>query len=163
MIEKECYCGIKFETTEAEIKRGGGKYCSENCYHKSRCGKRSTNWKGGRKINRDGYIELYKPDHPNSDIMGYVKEHVFIMSEFLRRKLEKGEVVHHIDEIRDNNDIDNLELMLRGEHVRLHNKNRVMSDSHRLAISKSKKSISHLIKRNSKGQFLKGAKYGKPE
>ena len=60
------------------------KYCSKSCYHKSRVGKRSSNWKGGRKIN-NGYVLLHKPEHPSSDPHGYVYEHRVVMEEYLGR------------------------------------------------------------------------------
>lgn len=160
-VNKTCLqCGGEFKTTNAEIKKGGGKYCSKQCYHKSRTGKRSTNWKGGRKKNSRGYIELYKPNHPNSDCAGYVKEHVYIASKRLGRPMRRGDVVHHKNGKVADNRIENLEVMTRGQHTHIHLKNRPFSPEHCQKISEAKKAIVHLLQRNNAGQFIKGASYG---
>lgn len=76
------------------------------------------------KIDRDGYIAIYMPEHPNSNKKHYIYEHHKIMSEFLGRPLEKGEVVHHIDRNRKNNNITNLILFSsNSEHMKTHYKN----------------------------------------
>lgn len=52
-------------------------------------------------------------------------EHVLVMEEYLGRPLEPDECVHHCDEQKKHNPIENLELMLRTEHTRMHFYNRV--------------------------------------
>lgn len=47
-------------------------------------------------------------------------EHIVVMEEALGRKLEKNEVVHHIDGNKENNDISNLMVMDYREHARMH-------------------------------------------
>jgi len=49
-----------------------------------------------------------------------VLAHRHIMEEHLGRKLEKNEVVHHIDFNKKNNSIENLMVMTDSEHNRLH-------------------------------------------
>lgn len=66
----------------------------------------------GKTITGEGYVKLWKPDHPNSQSKGYIMEHVFVMSEALGRPLERHESVHHIDGDRENNDLSNLQLRL---------------------------------------------------
>lgn len=46
--------------------------------------------------------------------------HVVIMEYLIGRKLYPNEVVHHINGIRTDNSIENLELMTRSEHARHH-------------------------------------------
>ncbi len=58
----------------------------------------------------DGYVELVKRDHPNVRSGGRVLEHVFVMSEHLGRPLHRHESVHHLNGVRDDNRIENLEL-----------------------------------------------------
>lgn len=67
-----------------------------------------------------GYIMLRRPDHPNADSKGYVREHILVMEEHLGRYLTGDEVVHHIDRDKSNNDLCNLQLMTRSEHSRYH-------------------------------------------
>lgn len=70
---------------------------------------KSGSWKGGR-VKQGGYIKVKAASHPNANVAGYVSEHTKIMSEFLGRPLVKGENVHHINGVRDDNRLENLEL-----------------------------------------------------
>jgi len=71
-------------------------------------------WKGGKRFNGD-YIEIYKPEHPNSH-KGYILEHRFVMENHLGRYLERWEWVHHKNGIKDDNRIENLEIVLATKH-----------------------------------------------
>lgn len=100
------------------------RYCSESCYHKNRprLGPNSPHWKGGRRKNGKGYISIRQPEHcmaPKGS-NGYVLEHRFIMSNYLKRPLKNTEVVHHINGIKTDNRIENLIVTLRTEHSRHH-------------------------------------------
>jgi hypothetical protein len=77
-------------------------------------GKKSVNWKGGRYL-RGGYIAKYCPEHPKN-VGSYVFEHRLIMEEYLGRYLEPWEFVHHRNGIKDDNRIENLEIMTKKVH-----------------------------------------------
>lgn len=154
-------CGNCFTTTGAEVRRGGGKYCCRECYHKSRIGKRSPNWRGGKKTGSGGYVEIYKPNHQNADCMGYIKEHRLVMSEELGRPLLSTELVHHINENRADNRIENLALMNIGDHISHHHSGKRVGEKTRLLLSRIKKKNSCFIKRKPNGQFLGGVSYGR--
>ena len=86
---------------------------------KARKGKHSGNWKGGRIKDKKGYILLYKPEHPNAVVgrtHGYVYEHRFVMAEHLGRALTSKEFVHHKNAIKDDNRLENLELLTHNVH-----------------------------------------------
>jgi len=87
----------------------------------ARKGKRSLGWKGGRRKDNLGYIQIWKPKHPNANTIGYVYEHRLVMAEYLGRPLKPYELVHHINDIKDDNRIENLQLVNHKEHKRLHN------------------------------------------
>ena len=80
-------------------------------------GPKHPNWKGGRKKSR-GYILVYLPSHPFSMKNRYIREHRLVMEKHLGRYLTPKEVVHHKNEIRDDNRIENLELCdSSGRHI----------------------------------------------
>lgn len=70
-------------------------------------------WRGGRRMRRDGYVELWTPE-------GVQLEHRVVMEKHLGRALEASEIVHHRDGNKSNNAIENLELMTQREHARHH-------------------------------------------
>lgn len=77
---------------------------------------------GFKKISYDGYPEIYiGKDYPYR-VGGYrsIREHVYLMECFLKRGLVKGEIVHHIDGDKQNNDMSNLFLTTVAVHNKLH-------------------------------------------
>ena len=79
----------------------------------------------GHKKNRvDGYVAIYYPSHPKSDKTGYIMEHQYIMEQHIGRHLNDDEVVHHKNHIRNDNRIENLQLMTFKEHASLHMRER---------------------------------------
>ena len=83
-------------------------------------GSKSPSWKGGR-VNHKGYILIHHPHHPFANSQGYIFEHRLIMEKHIKRFLLPTEVIHHINEIRDDNKIENLLLLHNlGEHNKYH-------------------------------------------
>jgi len=93
--------------------------------------RRKARWVGGT---RDGYVLVVAPQgHPNARQDGTICEHRLIVSQQLGRPLHDWEIVHHRDGNRQNNSLENLELLdgrarkgeghppgstITGEHVR---------------------------------------------
>lgn len=68
-----------------------------------------------RYISDNGYVMIYRKNHPNSYSRGRIAEHIWIMSEHLGRPLREKENVHHKNGIRDDNRIENLELWSKNQ------------------------------------------------
>ena len=72
----------------------------------------------GNKKMINGYILIKDYKHPNRNSQNDVLEHILVMSNHIGRPISKGEVIHHIDFDRANNDISNLHLYkTRSEHL----------------------------------------------
>ncbi len=78
-----------------------------------------TGERGKGNVSPKGYRRIYSKGHPNSlqkgSSRGMMFEHVFIMSEHLKRPLMPGENVHHKNGIRHDNRIENLELWSKSQ------------------------------------------------
>lgn len=128
---KVCFCGVEFKTYPSKVAIGRGKYCSKKCSYVGLLGRNSSPntqfrrgqrhaWQFRESINGKGYVEIYSPDHPNRTKRGYVLEHRLVMEKSLGRYLISDEVVHHINENKSDNRIENLMLMTHKEHFALH-------------------------------------------
>ena len=94
------------------------KVCSTSCWGKYR----SRTIFGSKVWN---YVDTPQPDPSN----GYIARRIFgkkvyvhrlVMEEYLGRKLETHEHVHHINSDRTDNRLENLEVLDAGDHIRLH-------------------------------------------
>lgn len=63
--------------------------------------------------------------HPRANDGGYVFEHIVVVEKMIGRYLMKGEVVHHLNGIKDDNRPDNLVIEKRSDHSRDHKKLRI--------------------------------------
>lgn len=79
---------------------------------------------GHKKKRPDGYIYVYFPDHPCSSEEGYIMEHRVVMEKEIGRYIHPDEVVHHKNHVRNDNRIENLQLMTFKEHAALHMRER---------------------------------------
>jgi HNH endonuclease len=77
-------------------------------------GERNPAWKGGRSVDKSGYILVHSPNHPFAGKRSKkVREHRLVMERKLGRFLSPNEVVHHIDGDPSNNHPDNLVLFVK--------------------------------------------------
>lgn len=76
-------------------------------------------WRGGRYIDKSGYVNvLVSP--PGGGAGYYRKEHQLVMESHLGRSMRPHEVIHHIDNNKQNNSIDNLFLTDEAGHGLAH-------------------------------------------
>jgi len=96
---------IKFNATHGELKY----WVSTNC--KMRAG--AT---GGYKSN--GYVKRKVTAHPFPDKRGYVLEHRLVVEAHKKEFLHKEAVIHHLNGVRDDNRLSNLQLLTsQSEHA----------------------------------------------
>lgn len=77
-------------------------------------------WTGGRFVTADGYVMVSCHSHPWPRKGGLIREHVMVMERHIGRRLGQNELVHHKDGNKQNNAIENLELMTFDAHSKLH-------------------------------------------
>src|ERR1035437_1767914 len=99
------------------------KYCSSQCHAISLAriqkGAQHPSFKGFKTM-KCGYILIPAPNHPFKNSQGYVLEHRLVMEKSIGRYLTKTEIVHHINEITNDNRIENLQIMTNQDHMRHH-------------------------------------------
>ena len=113
-------CGREFSSLECYEKRNyKHRFCCKKCEGEFRSHKNSTQqWKGGCVAKSTGYKYIMVDGKQ-------VEEHRLVMEKHLGRPLGRNEVVHHINGNKLDNRIDNLLLMTRSEHQKLHQLTRV--------------------------------------
>ena len=80
-----------------------------------------------KDVIRAGYKDLYLPSHPFSSKDGYIAEHRVVAEAKIGRYLSKGEIVHHIDENKLNNNPENLVVFRSiSDHRRFHQTGRIL-------------------------------------
>lgn len=117
--DKNCEnCGILFRPVDSKKRT-----CSRKCgYAIRKNGALKLRKKECWWVNGKGYIEgkIWIDEHTQIR----VKQHRFFMENHLGRKLDKDEDVHHINGIKTDNRIENLQVIKHSEHTVISNKER---------------------------------------
>jgi hypothetical protein len=85
-------------------------------------GYRHHQWKGGKVTNHNYVLVWVPPDDffaPMRNAQGYVREHRIVVARQLGRCLHMWEIVHHKNHIRDDNRIENLQLVSDDRHKQI--------------------------------------------
>jgi len=112
---------------EFRPKRKEQVYCSRSCASVTKGSMRKgqktgprKGWKYKEQIDKDGYVRVYGKLHPYSEGRLMIPKHVILMELKIGRRLLPTECVHHINGVRTDNQIENLQLMTKSEHSKLH-------------------------------------------
>jgi hypothetical protein len=103
--------GIKF--SEQHIK-------NLSISHKGKCGTQHPKWKGG-SINIGGYIYLNRMNcNSRKTSEMYIKRARYVMEQHIGRCLNSNEIIHHINKNTLDDRIENLAVLSRSEHAKIH-------------------------------------------
>jgi len=88
-------------------------------------GNKHHRWNRGKIISAEGYVKVrVGKAHPLADPNGYAHEHYLVWVSAGNRFPRKGEVIHHANEQKDDNRLENLKMITRSEHNAHHNKDK---------------------------------------
>jgi hypothetical protein len=94
-----------------------------NHHTKGKRGPLCKNWKGGR-LNKNGYISIRYPSHPQADAGGYIFEHIIVYEQYYRLCILPWIIIHHMNGSKQDNRVENLLPMTNSQHHIHHVKNR---------------------------------------
>lgn len=111
-------CGTTKWIAGSIVRNGYGKFCSKKCqgaYLRTQRMEQSPKWRGGR-VKQLGYWMIKQSDGT------YKREHIILMEQQIGRKILSNECVHHKNGDRLDNRLDNLQLLTKGDHNKVHAK-----------------------------------------
>lgn len=81
-------------------------------------------WKVQKIVSKGDYLYAVVKEHPFCTKNGYVLLHRIIVENHLGRLLNKNEIVHHKNENKRDNRIENLKVLSSSEHAKMHGQQR---------------------------------------
>jgi endogenous inhibitor of DNA gyrase (YacG/DUF329 family) len=124
-VFKNCaYCGKQMKLKPSQA---GRRFCSKAHDSVAKIVRPTGREHNGRPVllNAQGYYTVYQPNHPYAARSnGRVLEHRLVMEQSLGRYLTRDEQVDHINRVKTDNRIDNLQLLSPSAHTRKTNGDR---------------------------------------
>ena len=96
-------------------------YCSRRCMGIAKYRHPLDRDHNGRPAVMDlhGYVRIYEPGHPRATRSGWIFEHRWVVEQSLGRILDRDENVHHLNHVRDDNRLENLQLLSHSAHSKM--------------------------------------------
>ena len=109
---------------------------------------------GIKFVDKKGYVRILKPRSEYRK--GYIYEHRLMMETYLQRKLLPFESVHHINEIKVDNRLENLFLTTNSEHTVIHREGKPQSLKKRTNMRRkvrNRRKTTEIRKRDARGRY----------
>ncbi len=133
-------CGDEFTPRQYQLDQNYGKYCSNKCAFIHACRPASKTKEAiTRRVASFKKSDYYKNPPKGKAHSGYkdsflsngyrwvkdenyekIQEHRQVMEAHIGRRLDSLEIVHHINEDKLDNRIENLQIVTRAEHIQIH-------------------------------------------
>lgn len=105
---------------KAQMKGAGRGHNPASWGHHKTSGKHHR-WTAGSQVGSTGHVKVrVGKGHPLADPNGYAYEHLVVWVAAGNQRPTKAEVLHHVNEDKTDNRLENLRLMTRADHNRLH-------------------------------------------
>jgi hypothetical protein len=115
-----CACGCGQPVEHVGQTRRWNKFVSGHHQRTQGTGRNAHRWSGGLVVHK-GYVHVFMPEHPRA-IGNYVRRSLLVAEEKLGRPLERGEIVHHKNQQRDDDRPENVEVLpSQSKHIAHHN------------------------------------------
>lgn len=107
-------CAKTFQTSPSRMT----KYCSMDCWGVSKTKRGIGRMHNGKqaRLNKQGYVLVWQPDHRRANGAGWVLEHRLVVERIIGRPLLTAEQVDHINSDRSDNRAENLQILSPEAH-----------------------------------------------
>lgn len=127
MVDAICdECGVEIRIPPAQFRRSKNHFCSKPCHMKFMNRELNPTRMTPEVRKKISASRLDSGEKKTYQKLNGRHTHRTVAEQILGRPLLKGEIVHHIDGNKRNNDPSNLMVMTQSEHAKLHFRKKVV-------------------------------------